>query len=76
MAHKAWELVDAAGCRGLTMGGAQVSEKHTNFLINTGDADQRRDRGAGRGSAAAGEGKIGRRARMGNSEGGQGMSRE
>ncbi|GGY94050.1 UDP-N-acetylmuramate dehydrogenase [Novosphingobium colocasiae] len=36
--HKAWELVDRAGCRGLTMGGAQVSEKHTNFLINTGDA--------------------------------------
>lgn len=35
---KAWKLVDAAGCRGLTMGGAQVSEKHTNFLINTGDA--------------------------------------
>ena len=35
---KAWELVDAAGCRGLTLGGAQVSEKHTNFLINTGDA--------------------------------------
>ncbi|KPL69693.1 UDP-N-acetylenolpyruvoylglucosamine reductase [Erythrobacter sp. SG61-1L] len=35
---KAWRLVDAAGCRGLTMGGAQVSEKHTNFLINTGSA--------------------------------------
>ncbi|WP_408588117.1 UDP-N-acetylmuramate dehydrogenase [Novosphingobium sp.] len=35
---KAWELVDKAGCRGLQMGGAQVSEKHTNFLINTGDA--------------------------------------
>ncbi len=35
---KAWELVDAAGCRGLAMGGAQVSEKHTNFLINTGNA--------------------------------------
>ena len=35
---KAWELVDQAGCRGLTLGGAQVSEKHTNFLINTGDA--------------------------------------
>ena len=34
----AWKLVDEAGCRGLTMGGAQVSEKHTNFLINTGDA--------------------------------------
>lgn len=35
---KAWELVDAAGCRGLALGGAQVSEKHTNFLINTGHA--------------------------------------
>ena len=35
---KAWRLVDAAGCRGLVIGGAQVSEKHTNFLINTGDA--------------------------------------
>ena len=35
---KAWELVDRAGCRGLTVGGAQVSEKHTNFLINTGEA--------------------------------------
>jgi UDP-N-acetylmuramate dehydrogenase len=35
---KAWRLVDAAGCRGLTMGGAQVSEKHANFLINTGEA--------------------------------------
>ncbi|HEX3885784.1 MAG TPA: UDP-N-acetylmuramate dehydrogenase [Stellaceae bacterium] len=36
--HKAWELVDAAGCRGLVRGGAMVSEKHTNFLINTGAA--------------------------------------
>jgi UDP-N-acetylmuramate dehydrogenase len=36
--EKAWQLVDAAGCRGLTLGGAQVSEKHTNFLINTGAA--------------------------------------
>lgn len=36
--RKAWQLVDEAGCRGLTMGGAQVSEKHTNFLINTGSA--------------------------------------
>ena len=35
---KAWRLVDEAGCRGLQIGGAQVSEKHTNFLINTGDA--------------------------------------
>ncbi len=36
--HKAWELIDQAGCRGLTRGGAQVSEKHCNFLLNTGDA--------------------------------------
>ncbi len=36
--HKAWQLIDAAGCRGLRIGGAQVSEKHTNFLINSGDA--------------------------------------
>ena len=36
--HKAWELIDQAGCRGLKVGGAQVSEKHTNFLINTGEA--------------------------------------
>ncbi|MEM9288411.1 MAG: UDP-N-acetylmuramate dehydrogenase [Pseudomonadota bacterium] len=36
--HKAWALIDAAGCRGLKRGGAQVSEKHCNFLINTGDA--------------------------------------
>ena len=35
---KAWELVDKAGCRGLMLGGAQVSTKHTNFLINTGTA--------------------------------------
>jgi UDP-N-acetylmuramate dehydrogenase len=34
----AWELIDAAGCRGLIRGGARVSEKHCNFLINTGDA--------------------------------------
>ena len=35
---KAWQLIDAAGCRGLRRGGAQVSEMHCNFLINTGDA--------------------------------------
>jgi UDP-N-acetylmuramate dehydrogenase len=34
----AWKLIDAAGCRGLRIGGAQVSEMHCNFLINTGDA--------------------------------------
>jgi UDP-N-acetylmuramate dehydrogenase len=36
--HRAWELIDRAGCRGLSLGGAQVSDKHTNFLINTGSA--------------------------------------
>jgi UDP-N-acetylmuramate dehydrogenase len=36
--HSAWKLVDAAGCRGLRVGGAKVSEMHCNFLINTGDA--------------------------------------
>lgn len=36
--HKAWELIDRAGCRGLRLGGAMVSEKHCNFLINTGEA--------------------------------------
>jgi len=35
---RAWELIDAAGCRGLRLGGAMVSEKHCNFLINTGSA--------------------------------------
>jgi UDP-N-acetylmuramate dehydrogenase len=36
--HKAWQLIDAAGCRGLAIGGAQVSELHCNFLINLGGA--------------------------------------
>jgi UDP-N-acetylmuramate dehydrogenase len=36
--HKAWALIDAAGCRGLKVGGAQVSELHCNFLINLGNA--------------------------------------
>ncbi|HET7710005.1 MAG TPA: UDP-N-acetylmuramate dehydrogenase [Sphingomicrobium sp.] len=36
--HKAWALIDTAGCRGLTHGGAQVSEKHCNFLLNLGSA--------------------------------------
>ena len=35
---KAWQLIDRAGCRGLRVGGAEVSQKHCNFLINTGDA--------------------------------------
>ena len=35
---KAWALIDAAGCRGLALGGAQVSELHCNFLLNNGGA--------------------------------------
>ncbi|HSZ75492.1 MAG TPA: UDP-N-acetylmuramate dehydrogenase [Rhizomicrobium sp.] len=38
LGYKAWQLIDEAGCRGLMHGAAQVSEKHCNFLINTGDA--------------------------------------
>ena len=37
-AHRAWQLIDAAGCRGLRHGRAMVSDKHCNFLINTGGA--------------------------------------
>ena len=36
--HKAWALIDAAGCRGLRLGDAQVSDKHCNFLLNLGSA--------------------------------------
>jgi UDP-N-acetylmuramate dehydrogenase len=39
--HSAWKLIDAAGCRGLRLGGAQVSDMHCNFLINTGSASAR-----------------------------------
>ena len=38
---KAWELIDAAGCRGLVIGDAMVSEQHCNFLINRGNATAR-----------------------------------
>ena len=36
--QKSWQLIDAAGCRGLVVGDAQVSELHCNFLINRGNA--------------------------------------
>ena len=39
--HKAWALIDEAGCRGLTIGDAQVSTKHCNFLLNLGSATSR-----------------------------------
>jgi UDP-N-acetylmuramate dehydrogenase len=35
---KSWQLIDEAGCRGMKLGGAQISEKHCNFMINTGNA--------------------------------------
>ena len=38
LGHKAWALIDRAGCRGLQLGDAQVSEKHCNFLLNLGNA--------------------------------------
>lgn len=41
MELKAWKLIDDAGCRGMRLGGAQMSEKHPNFLLNTGDATAR-----------------------------------
>ena len=49
--HKAWKLIDDAGCRGLRKGGAMVSEKHCNFLINTGNATAADIEVPGRGSA-------------------------
>ncbi len=45
--HKAWQLIDAAGCRGLRLGAAMVSEKHCNFLVNTGGASAEEVEGLG-----------------------------
>lgn len=45
--RKAWQLIDAAGCRGLRLGAAMVSEKHCNFLINTGGASAAEIEGLG-----------------------------
>ena len=44
---KAWKLIDDAGCRGLKLGGAQMSHKHPNFLINTGAASAKELEGLG-----------------------------
>ena len=63
---KAWELIEAAGCRGLTRGGAQVSEKHCNFLINTGDATAADLEGLGEEVRRRVSRRLRRRARMGN----------
>ena len=45
--QKAWQVIDSSGCRGLTMGGAQVSEKHCNFLLNLGSATSAEIEGLG-----------------------------
>ena len=64
--EKAWRLIDAAGCRGLVVGDAQVSEMHCNFLINRRRGERRRHRGAWRGSASARARNERRRAALGN----------
>ena len=63
---KAWELIDKAGCRGLRLGGAQVSTMHCNFLINLGVRDRRRSRSAWRGGQAPGSRDERGCARMGD----------
>ena len=72
--HSAWKLVDDAGCRGLTIGGAQVSELHCNFLINLGGATAADIETLGETVRAAREGAFRRRAGMGNQAGRNAMS--
>ena len=64
--NKAWQLIDAAGCRGLRVGGAQVSEMHCNFLINTGDGDGARPGNARRDGSRPRSGNQRRGAGVGN----------
>ena len=64
--HKAWQLIDAAGCRGLKVGDAQVSELHCNFLINLGNATAADIEALGEDGANAREGDFRRGAGMGD----------
>ena len=64
--QKAWQLIDAAGCRGLIVGGAQVSELHCNFLINLGTATAADIETLGETVRRARERQLRRRAGMGN----------
>jgi len=57
--RKAWQLIDGAGGRGLRLGAAQVSEKHCNFLINTGEASAAEIEGLGEGVRARVKEKFG-----------------
>ena len=66
---KAWQLIDRAGCRGLRLGGAEVSTMHCNFLINRGAGERRRSRDARRGGEAPGAGDERGCARMGDQAG-------
>ena len=63
--NSAWKLIDAAGCRGLRVGGAQVSEMHCNFLINTGNATGHDIEALGK-PCASGSRQNGNRATLGN----------
>ena len=67
--HSAWKLVDEAGCRGATIGGAQVSELHSNFLINLGGASAADIEIVGGNCAATGEVPFRRRSGVGNQTG-------
>ena len=66
---KAWQLIDSAGCRGLRHGAAMVSEKHCNFLINTGGASAAELEALGELVSGAGDGALRRRARVGDRPG-------
>ncbi len=63
---KAWQLIDAAGCRGLRIGDAHVSEMHCNFLINDGHASGAEIEQLGETVRAQGQGDQRRRPRMGD----------
>ena len=73
--HKAWALIDAAGCRGMTMGGAQVSEKHCNFLLNLGSATSADIEALGEEVRRRVLGKNQHHPRMGNPADRQGMNK-
>ena len=64
--NSAWKLIDEAGCRGLRVGGAKVSEMHCNFLINDARRHGRGHRAAGRDRARARQGALGHHAAVGD----------